>query len=410
MKLYHKIARNRQLYLFYWLNGLFIGLLYSHNCLAQQSISIDEAINIGLKNNLQIQLNDLQIDKATYQTKAAKNMPKTGFFIENEDLRPDNSEGILKIGIAQSFEFPTVYGARKKVAVEQQKLSQVQKAQTISELKQYIRSTYYQLWYEQDRQKLLLQLDSIYANLHKIADVRQRAGEDNKLAVIAANAKSKEIKVWLQQNQRDISIQQQTLSQLLNDNILYLAPNTKLEKVNMATNSSSTHPIVQQQTQHIAVANAQLQLQKQQNLPDFTGRVFHQGLYGKDNPFQGYSLTVGVPLFWANSKNKIKVAKTEIDLQTKQLEQTQQALNTQKLQGQNELAKAENALQFYETIGLQQADAIIEAATQSYKAGESGFADLLQYLSQAVELKTNHLTYLNNYNQALIQLLFINNQ
>jgi cobalt-zinc-cadmium resistance protein CzcA len=44
-------------------------------------------------------------------------------------------------------------------------------------------------------------------------------------------------------------------------------------------------------------------------------------------------------------------------------------------------------LSFYESAGLKQAESIIKAATLAYRAGEISFAELSQFLSQAIEIQ-----------------------
>ena len=66
-------------------------------------------------------------------------------------------------------------------------------------------------------------------------------------------------------------------------------------------------------------------------------------------------------------------------------------------------------LQFYEATGLKQADEIIKTATLSYNAGEISFAELSQFLTQAIDTKKNYLEVLNKYNQSVIQFNYYNN-
>ena len=53
---------------------------------------------------------------------------------------------------------------------------------------------------------------------------------------------------------------------------------------------------------------------------------------------------------------------------------------------------------------------IINAATLAYRAGEISFAELSQYLAQAIEIKKNYLENLNAYNQSVIQYYYYINQ
>ena len=89
---------------------LVIGLFLSfNNGQAQSRKSIDEVLNLGLKDNLQYNINQSQITKNQLLIKGNKEFPKTGIFVENEDLRPSDKTGIWKIGLQQSF----LYAASK---------------------------------------------------------------------------------------------------------------------------------------------------------------------------------------------------------------------------------------------------------------------------------------------------------
>ena len=119
---------------------------------------------------------------------------------------------------------------------------------------------------------------------------------------------------------------------------------------------------------------------------------------------------MGVPIAGKSFRQKIKVAQIGSAVQQKQLEYQTLWLNTAAASAQQELEKNNAALQFYETTGLAQADEITRAATAAYRAGEISFADLAQYLAQAADIRQNYLDNLNQYNQAAIQLYFLNNQ
>ena len=77
-------------------------------------ISIDETINTT-RNNLQYGINTQQINKGKEQIKSAALLPKTGLFAENEDLSPADKNGVLKIGISQSIDWPGLYKAKKNL-------------------------------------------------------------------------------------------------------------------------------------------------------------------------------------------------------------------------------------------------------------------------------------------------------
>ncbi|MEY3451925.1 MAG: Cation efflux system protein CzcA, partial [Bacteroidota bacterium] len=261
---------------------LVIGLLFSfQNGQAQSRKSIDEVLNLGLKDNLQYNINQSQIAKNQFLIKGNKEFPKTGIFVENEDLQPTDKTGVLKIGLQQSFYMPQVNQAKKNYYREQTKYFEYNKEVINTELKKNIRSVYYQLWYLQDKTALYQRLDSIYVGLLKTTILKVKTGESAGIEKISANVKLKEIQTNIIQLQKEMLVQQQALMQLLNSSeaILPLAePLVKLEYG--LQNTSENHPNLLLLQQNVQIANSEIAIQKSNRLPEFTGRVFSQKLYG----------------------------------------------------------------------------------------------------------------------------------
>lgn len=393
--------------------GLLL-ILFSLNATAQKPVqkrlSIDETIGVA-KNNLQYGINAQQINKGKEQVKTATMLPKTGVFAENEDFRPSDSKGILKIGLSQSMDWPGLYKAKKNLYNEQLKYYEATTGTIEADLKRDIRSVYYQLWYLQDKQQLFLRLDSIYRSLSAAAILKVKTGDSRGLDSIAANVRMAELQALLQQIGSDINIQQQSLSQLVNSKDEMLPLVQPLEKLSIPSLlTDSLHPLLALQSQHINISNAGVSVIKNENKPDFSGRFFSQRLWGASDPFTGFSVTASFPLFGASAyRSKVKTAQAEVLLQQKEFEYQQQLFNTQQLQMQKEMERNSSLLSFYEKSGLKQAEEIIKAASLAYRAGEISFAELSQFLTQAIDIQKNYLEVLNTYNQSVIQYnYFIN--
>jgi cobalt-zinc-cadmium resistance protein CzcA len=371
---------------------------------AIKRITVEEAISAA-KNNLQYSINNQQVEKGKAQVGSATLLPKTGVFAENEDMRPSDRSGILKIGVSQSIAWPGLYKAQKNLYGEQVKYYQANTAVIDAEIRKDVRTVYYQLWYLQDKQNLFKRLDSIYISLSEAARLKVKTGDSRGLDSIAANAKLRESRALLQQIENEILIQQQTQMQLLNateSNLPVLLPLVKLPI--LLSSGDSLHPLLNLQSQNIAIANAETAVAKNENKPEFSGRFFTQRLWGAPDPYTGFSVSAAIPLFGASSyRNKVKVAEAEVVLQQKQFDYGKQVFATNRLQAQREVIKNNNLLSFYETAGLKQADEIIKAASLAYKAGEISFAEVSQYLSQAIDIQKNYLEVLNAFNQSVIQ-------
>ncbi len=392
---------------------VFMGL--SNMAQAQQPtakrISINEAITLA-KNNLQYEVNNQQINRGKAQIKTATALPKTGAFAENEDMRPSDNKGILKIGVSQSIAWPGLYKAQKNLYGEQLKYYQASTAAIEIDIKRDVRTVYYQLWYLQDKQKLYHRLDSIYKSLNDAARLKVKTGDSPGLDSIAANVRMSELQALLLQMSNEIQIQQQSLMQLLNATDMMLPVMMPLEKLPMpGIANDSVHPVLALQSQNINIANAGIGVIKNENKPEFSGRFFSQRLWGAKDPFTGFSVSAAFPLFGSSAyRNKVKVAQADMAMQQKQYEYDRQVLSTRQLQMQQEVAKNKSILSFYETTGLRQADEIIKAASLAYRSGEISFAELSQFLTQAIEIQKNYLETLNGYNQSVIQYYYYINQ
>jgi len=374
-------------------------------------ISIDEAIILA-KNNLQYEVNKQQINKGKAQIKTATALSRTGVFAENEDLRPGDNSGILKIGVSQSIAWPGLYKAQKNLYNEQLKYFQAGTTVIDIDIKRDVRTVYYELWYLQDKLQLYNRLDSIYTSLNEAARLKVKTGDSPGLDSIAANVRMKELQALLQQISNDVQIQQQEMMQLLNVSELMLPVMIPLEKLAISgIAKDSLHPVLNLQSQNINIANGGIGVIKNENKPEFSGRFFSQRLWGATDPFTGFSVSAAFPLFGANAyRNKVKVAQADKSVQQRQYEYDKQVLSTRQLQMQQEVEKNRSLLSFYETTGLRQADEIIKAASLAYRAGEISFAELSQFLTQAIEIQKNYLDNLNSYNQSVIQYNYYVNQ
>lgn len=375
--------------------------------------SFDAIYDTALKTNLQLRAADIQIQRNRTLSRTWLDIPKTGIFVENEDLSPQDQKGILKIGLSQSLEWPTVYKARKKLLEEQVKSVELSKQLRALEIKRNVQAAYYNIWYLQNRQQLLLRLDSLYKSMASSARLKVRTGESAGLDSIAAIAKSQEASVQVNMLNRDIAAQQEVLKQLTNTNFLFLPELTPLQKVHVefSLDTIKEHPSIQLQNQNISIAEAEMSVQRQGKKPTFDGRFFSQRLYGMSNPYSGFSVSVGFPLFGRTAyRNRVKAAELERDYQRSVTNYEIATLNSQYSQAVQQLNKNEELLTYYETTGLAQADAIIKAANIAYRAGEVSFADLSQFLTQAIDIQRNYLEVLNQYNQSAIQLNYFLNR
>lgn len=392
---------------------LFAPALFAQGVNSGSRISFNAAYDTTLRNNLQLQASDLQIERNRILQGTWLDIPKTGVFVENEDINPKDPKGILKIGLSQSIEWLGVYKARRNLLQQQLKSVEFSKQIRALEIKRDVQTAYYTLWYLESKQQLWRRLDSIYTSLAKAAVLRVKTGESAGLDSISAMARAAETTVQLALLQRDIQVQQENLKRLLNTTDNYLPEAALLQKVQVAFGDAAVnnHPQLQLQQQAINISQAELNVQRQSRKPNFEGRFFSQRLYGFSNPYSGFSVSVGLPLFGSSAyRNRIKAAQIEQQYQQSVLNYERLALQSNYNQSYQQLLKDQQLLAYYENTGLAQADAIIKSSNLAYRGGEINFAELSQYLSQAIDIQKNYLDVLNQYNQSAIQLNYYLNR
>jgi cobalt-zinc-cadmium resistance protein CzcA len=185
-----------------------------------------------------------------------------------------------------------------------------------------------------------------------------------------------------------------------------------LKKVDVELLENATgHPVLALQEQNVNIASSNIKVQQNTNKPEFSGRFFSQRVWGAKDPFTGFSVMASFPLFGTGAyRNKIRVAVAEKEVQEKALSYQSQLFQTQRASAIADIEKNYTLLNFYETSGLKQAEEIISAASLSYRTGEISFADLGQFLNQAISIRQNYLDVMNQYNQSAIQFNYFNNK
>jgi cobalt-zinc-cadmium resistance protein CzcA len=173
-------------------------LSFNANAQNKKIIGVDEAINIALQNNGNIKAKDFEIKSAQSLKRTSGELPKLDF---NAQLGQYNSIKFdQSFQVAQTIPFPTLFGAKKQLINAEVKGKELQSEITVLELKNQVRTYFYQIQYLQNNQKQLLYLDSLYNDFIKVAELRYKTGDTKKVEISTAQAKQGEINLLLKQN------------------------------------------------------------------------------------------------------------------------------------------------------------------------------------------------------------------
>ena len=387
------------------------------NTNAQTPINLQTAIDTAMKNNLTVKNEKLN---AEYQKKlkaAAVDIPQTNLIGEYGQINSFYKD--TKFGISQGISFPTVYAKQKSLQNENYKSSVLNIAVKEAELKKQVSNVFYLLVYLQQKQKILLQNDSVFASFLEKANLRFAKGESNVLEKTTAETQRGQIVIQLNQLKNDLEVLQLQFQLLLNTATMFV-PSADDAKINFTasldTTSIGKHPTLQvlQQQKNVAMVNTQLE--KSKLLPNLNigySNMSIQGM-GADNVlypittrFSLVQFGVGVPLFFGSQKAKINSSKT---LELISENNYQLGLQTMKTEYQTVFKQYQMQLQtvkYFEETALKNASTITKTANDQFANGEINYLEWTMLINNAVSIQSNYTDAVKELNQTIIQLNYL---
>ncbi|WP_099371245.1 CusA/CzcA family heavy metal efflux RND transporter [Sphingobacterium sp. 1.A.5] len=392
---------------------------------AQQKISIDEAIQITLENNKGIKSNELEIQATESLLKSASELPKTELnfqYGQNDGFEQNDA-----ISIAQNIPFPTLFKSRRELIKEQIKEKSIAKDVGIIELKQQVRTFFYQIAYLENNEKELKALDSIYRDFLRIAEVRYNAGDTKNVDINTAEAKRGEINLLLRQNEifkKNAYNNLKTLMQVQYDFNIETPEVFEPIKISEIIDSSkiNNHPQIQALYQQARIAEASKKVEKSSGLPEFNigytnaslmGMHERNGIekyYGRGQRFSSFDVGIAIPLTYGSTKAKLRSLDFEKQASEMAADWKKQQLQNvyQNLMNQYE----QNIAQFnyFKENALPNANEIINAAKLGYSAGDISYVEYLFALQTTTDIYLNYLRSIQSVNESVISINSLINQ
>ncbi len=391
-----------------------------------KKVTIDEAIAIALKNNDATKAANLEILAAKTATKTAYEMPKleaNALLGQYNSIQQDQG-----FGLSQTIPFPTLFGAKKQLLNAEVKGKEWQQQISSNQIKNEVRTYYYQLLYLHHNKIKLQYLDSLYIDFVKVATLRFTTGETKKLEQITAETKRGEIHLLFLQNETYINAAYQNLKTLLNTNEDFeILTTNKYEPLELSILYDSTavanHPSIKALYQEAIIAENNGKVEKANGLPDFKIGYNNQSLIGiqningvdtyfdKSKRFQSVNVGVAIPLFsMGATRGKVQSYKY------KQQAAEANALHQQKLlstQLQNEILQyQQNVSQYnyYVKQAVPSATEIAKAGKLGFKTGDTNYVEYLFSLQTATDIELKYLQAIQQVNQSVITINYLINK
>ncbi|WP_289658732.1 TolC family protein [Flavobacterium panacagri] len=391
-----------------WLSGLRLSifLLASTATFAQQSISLEKAIELAKSNNIDLKIADKEIEKQTVLKKAA--FQPDPLQVQYQGGQFNSVDFDHNVSVQQFFPLGNITKANRQLQEELAKLAEKRKALSTYELEKAVTLAYYQYLYGVSIQKLNSELNDIYTKFLKNAELRFKTGESGNIEVISAKAKVKEIETQKTQLEYDLVIYQKQLQFFIqtNENIVP-DQNTALQYVFVENeqNSKAENLMTEWYQQQISVYQKEAGTFKALRTPKVGLGYFAQTI-NTESLFQGFTAGLQIPLFGGVNTTKAKAAEIGISQSQLALDKNKMILSLQKEELQNNFQKQQKNLAYYQNEGLQYANQIIETSQKSYANGDMSYWSYISFLNQAIDIKKQYAEATHSYNQSAIELQF----
>lgn len=342
----------------------------------------------GIEKILQeVEANNTTLQALQKQVEAQKLGNKTGIWLPNPEITfgrlwgtPPEIGNQNDFGITQSFDFPTVYAHRNKLAgMENQNIDRLYQSERINTLlraKQVIIELAYNNALSEDYTRRMEIAQTITDSYQKKFDLGEvNAIERNKvyMNLISCISKKEKIDIARQALLNELKSLNGGKEIQFNETDIPITPlPSDFNEWYAATESKS--PALQYLSKQVDISKQQVKLRRAEGLPKLSAGYASERILGEK--LQGVVIGISIPL-WEN-KNSVKQAKAEVL-------SSESALEDNRIQFYNRLQSL-----FNQSVGLRETAQKYRDALSSYsnepllrKALDAGEISLLDYLLEA---------------------------
>lgn len=319
---------------------------------------------------------------------------KTGIYPENPELgfnylwgNPSTIGERKDFSVTQSFDFPTAYGIKRKIAEAKNQQSDLEYELQRKTILYRAKMLCNELIYLNAIQLVLEERAGFAREIAEAYNRKFEIGEINILDKNKAHFNLLNAEKELETNHTEREIRMSELTALNGGNPLTFKQKS-FENVSLPRDFSSWYAEyelknieLQQATNSVAISGKEIQLSKALGLPKFSGGYMSESVVGES--FRGISVGMSIPL-WEN-KNRVKLA-------TAQQKVHMERVNDHKIQTYNQLkGQYEKAVNLQNTIkSYKEALETVNSSALLKKALDAGEISLIEYI---LELTMYYETY-----------------
>lgn len=383
-----------------------------------RKLSLNEAVEIGLKNNPEVKSATENISASKGRFWSGISLPQPEISTRYEWTPKDKSLRSFSERtqeVSQSFEFPSNYflkGSKfnKEEEVAVYKLNMAERS-VINQVK----SSYYKVLAKQYQVKSAEENLVISEDFFKKAEIRQNVGEGTNLERLTAKVQFTEARNNLEVAKNELTTAFAELNYSLGygkqsyetnfdltDTLVFDDHKISIEQIYKSL--EETNPQIKIAELKYGIASVEKGLAWSSILPNINLAYFKQTRDGY-NGFYGASFGISVPLwFMFDQRGKIQEAVANQSISESELQLTK---NEIALKIKSAFTDHENNLKqvrLYVNDILPQAEEIYRTAIKSYDAGELTYLEYLQAKQTLISSRNNYINVLFNHYQSVFRI------
>lgn len=394
---------------------LLLSLGTSYSAKAQQPVSLEEALEIGLKNNAYMQASRLNQAYHEKLKKTSFNPEPTNVVAEFGQLNSVAND--TKFEISQSIQFPSVYVNQSRINRSNLAISELQARKNESELKAEIKRRFYELAILQKRIELLRGADSIYNQFQKRTERRLALGDADVLESATALNQGQQAKNQINQIRTQYEVLLREFQLVLGlDSAVTIREENLIYPFTVEDTTIENSPSFLLQSAVSKQRELEWKLEKTKMLPELTfgynnlsfigfQRVGDAEQYfGGSDRFSYWSVGVGLPIFNSAQRGRIQATKVQAQIQDIVSGFERERIETE---FENQLKLFRNAadqVAIYEQSLQATSDTILNTASKRLERGEIGYLEWVILVNQSIEIKARYLDAVERQNEIAFKI------
>lgn len=377
---------------------------------AQTQISVDSAIQIGLRNAKSVKIQQLQSDYYSTLSKAQSIFNQTNVTGEFGQINSPLND--TKFTFMQVIDLPKFKRSVSEYYLTLSTLSSEQMNLLTYELERSILENYSEFIYLKQTQSLLKTQDSLYKIYVESTRLRFEKGEIDIIEKNFVDIVYNDFHNQLKKSELNLKLNQLNLNFMLQSSTQYTFDYS--DKNLLIDRESKANPQEKMLELKLLYAEKQVQLEQVKRLPNlsvaysnvsFNGPSFNNQVYTSSNRFSSVQLGVNIPL---NPKagQKITAAKIQVEQIKTENEFVQLTFENLQEKAKLEFTSQQEKVTFLKENIQPEVDQSLQLVRDKMEKGELNFIDFNQLHSKLLEQELTYLYEVYQMNKLQIAYLF----